>query len=217
MVREGFNPMNTSRSQLGLSFVAGAIALVALALSGCGISALAPSSTVPGALLQGRVRGGQQPVSGASIALYAAGSAGDGLGATNLLAPNIVTTDANGDFGITGDYLCPTSTTQVYLVASGGNPGLAPGTDNSALVLMAALGNCGNLTSSTNIMLDEVTTVASAWALAQFLGSGAIVGSTSTNSIGLSNAFAVANNLVQHRHRPRSRRPPRRRRYRVQS
>jgi streptogramin lyase len=188
--------MNTSRSQLGLSFVAGAIALVALALSGCGISALAPSSTVPGALLQGRVRGGQQPVSGASIALYAAGSAGDGLGATNLLAPNIVTTDANGDFGITGDYLCPTSTTQVYLVASGGNPGLAPGTDNSALVLMAALGNCGNLTSSTNIMLDEVTTVASAWALAQFLGPGAIVGSTSTNSIGLSNAFAVANNLV---------------------
>jgi streptogramin lyase len=196
MVREEFNRMNASRSQLGPSIVIGAIALAMLALSGCEMSSSPSSSSVQGMPLQGRVRGGQQPVSGASIALYAAGSAGDGLGANNLLAPNIVTTDANGDFGITGDYMCPTSTTQVYLVASGGNPGLPPGTNNPTLVLMAALGNCGNLTGSTNIVVDEVTTAASAWALAQFLGSGAVVGSTSTNATGLSNAFAVADNLV---------------------
>jgi streptogramin lyase len=142
------------------------------------------------------VRGGQQPVSGASILLYAAGSSGTGAGAVNLLAPNIVTTDASGAFNITGDYMCPTAATQVYLVASGGNPGLAQGIDNSALVLMAALGNCGDLTQSTSVEINEVTTVASAWALAQFLGPGAMVGSSSTNTTGLANAFAVASNLA---------------------
>jgi len=201
MVREEFNFMNASHSHPRQSKLAGAVMLAALAssgcgLSGCGMSTLSPPSSLTGPPLQGRVRGGQQPVSGASIALYAAGSSGDGLGARNLLAPNIVATDGTGVFNITGDYKCPTPATQVYIVASGGNPGLPPPTNNPALVLMAALGNCGNLTGSTNIVVDEVTTVASAWALAQFLGSGAIVGSTSTNATGLSNAFAVANNLV---------------------
>jgi streptogramin lyase len=128
--------------------------------------------------------------------LYAAGSTGDGAGAVNLLAPSIVTTNSNGFFSITGDYLCPTSTAQVYLVARGGNPGLTSGANNGALVLMAAIGDCSDLISSTGIMVNEATTVAAAWALAQFMGPGAIVGSTGTNSTGLRNAFAVANNLV---------------------
>jgi streptogramin lyase len=135
-------------------------------------------------------------VSGASILLYAAGSAGTGSGAVNLLESNIVTTDASGSFNITGDYKCPTAATQVYLVARGGNPVPAQSVDNSALVLMAALGNCGDLTESTSAEINEVTTVASAWALAQFLGPGAMVGSTSTNTTGLANAFAVAKNLA---------------------
>lgn len=171
------------------------LSLVPMLLSGCGLSNSMPSSQ-QGVALQGRVRGGQQPVSGAAILLYAAGSAGDGAGAYNLLAPNVVTTDASGAFNITGDYKCPTAATQVYLVARGGNPGLALGIDNPALVLMAALGNCGALTQDTSVEINEVTTVASAWALAQFLGPGAIVGSASSDATGLANAFAVANNLA---------------------
>jgi sugar lactone lactonase YvrE len=167
---------------------------VAIVLSGCQFSA--PSTGQHGAALQGHVVGGQQPVTGASILLYAAGSAGDGAGAVNLLAPNIVTTDGSGSFSITGDYACPSATTQVYLVAQGGNPGLASGEDNPALLMMAALGSCGDLTSSTSIVVNEATTVAAAWALAQFLGPGATIGATSTNATGLANAFAVANNLV---------------------
>lgn len=128
--------------------------------------------------------------------LYAAGSVGTGAGAANLLAPHIVATDASGFFNITGDYVCPTAATQVYLVARGGNPGLTFSVNNSALVMMAALGNCGDLTNSTSIEINEVTTVAAAWALSQFLGPGAIVGSTSTNATGLVNAFAVAKNLA---------------------
>ncbi len=165
------------------------------ALSGCGISDLQPAP-VQGAAIAGRVRGGQQPVSGAAIQLYAAGLSGGGVGAVDLLAPHVVTTDATGFFTITGDYTCPSATTQVYLVARGGDPGLAAGQTNAALLMMAALGNCGSLTSSTNIVVDEVTTAAAAWALAQFMGAGAVVGASATNATGLENAFAVAANLA---------------------
>src|ERR1035441_2205543 len=73
-----------------------ALGLVLVFLSGCDLSNPLLSSPQQGAAFQGRVRGGQQPVSGASILLYAAGSTGTGAGAVNLLAPNIVTTDAFG-------------------------------------------------------------------------------------------------------------------------
>jgi streptogramin lyase len=174
--------------------IAGALTLVLAAASLCGCNLSPPLTSGSGQPLQGHVLGGQQPVSGASIVLYAAGSTGSGAGAVNLLAPNTVTTDATGSFAITGDYMCPTATTPVYLVARGGNPGLSKA--NPALVMMAALGSCGDLTGTTNVAIDEVTTVASAWALAQFLGPGAIVGSTATDTSGLANAFTVANNLA---------------------
>jgi len=172
------------------------LVLAGIDLSGCSISKPFAPSREQGTPIQGHVRGGQQPVSGATIQLYAAGSSGTGAGAINLLAQNVVTTNSSGVFNITGDYACPSATTQVYLVARGGNPGLVAGTTNPALLLMAALGSCGSLTSSTSIEINEVTTVASDWALAQFMSAGAVVGSTSTNATGLGNAFAVASNLV---------------------
>ncbi len=165
-------------------------------LSGCGISRDPVSTSEREIALEGRVQGGQQPVSGASIYLYAAGFAGAGAKATDLLAPHIVLTDSFGNFSITGDYVCPAATTQIYIVARGGNPGLTSGANNPALTMMAALGNCGDLTSSTNIVVNEVATVSSVWALSQFMSPGAIVGSTATNVLGLKNAFATANNLV---------------------
>jgi streptogramin lyase len=114
------------------------------------------------------------------------------------LLTKTVTTNGAGSFAITGDYSCPSASTQVYIVATGGNPGLALGTNNTALTMMAALGPCGNLTSSTFIFIDEVTTVASVYALAPFMstGGGTKLGATSTNAQGLANAFATVNNLV---------------------
>jgi streptogramin lyase len=142
------------------------------------------------------VHGGQQPVSAATISLYAAGLSGNGTGAVNLLGTHVVTTDSTGSFSITGDYLCPTSATPVYLVARGGNPGLTAGTNNGALVLVAALGDCGNLNGTTYTWINEVTTAAAAWALAPFFGQGALVGASPTNLVGLRDAFAAAGNLV---------------------
>lgn len=179
-------------SRGSLAGCAAALCVAGALLAGCGSS----TPGQPGVALQGRVFGGQQPVSGASIKLYAAGSSGVGAGATDLLAPHVVSTDASGFFNITGDYACPSSTAQVYLAAEGGNPGLAAGTNNSSLLMVAALGDCDNLTSATNITVDEVTTVAAAWALSQFLGAGGMIGASSTNATGLRNAFAVASNLV---------------------
>jgi hypothetical protein len=66
----------------------------------------------------GAIYGGQQPITGADIKLYAAGTTGYGQGAASLMT-NTVTTDANGFFTLTGNYSC-TPGQQVYLVSKGG-------------------------------------------------------------------------------------------------
>jgi streptogramin lyase len=170
--------------------------LVLVGIAGCGAAPSMVSVSETGAAMQGQVLGGQQPVAAASITLYAAGNAGNGLGAVNLLASNVVTTDGQGGFNIAGDYVCPTAGTQVYIVARGGIAGVASKTSNAALTLMAALGDCGTVVSSTRIQIDEVTTVAAVWALHQFMSGAGIVGATATNATGLANAFAVAMNLA---------------------
>ena len=68
---------------------------------------------------------------------------------------------------------------------------------------MTALGPCGNL-SSQNFVVNEVTTVASAWALAPFASNDPLTGNSSyqylgssgSNLSGLADAFATVNNLV---------------------
>ncbi len=164
-------------------------------LAGCGINSGLPTSANSTAVLTGRIIGGQQPVSGSTIQLYAAGTTGNASAATPLLnAP--VFTDSSGNFTITGDYTCPANAAPVYLVAAGGNPGLPGNVNNSALVLVNALGSCASLTASTFIFVNEVTTVAAAWALAPFATSSTHVGATSTNLTGLNNAFLTAASLA---------------------
>ena len=150
---------------------------------------------VAGSALVGRVRGGQQPVSGANIQLYAAGGSGYGSAAATLLT-STVQTESDGSFNITSDYTCPSASTLVYLTATGGNPGLAGNVNNSALTLMAALGQCGALQSATFINVNELTTVAAVWALSHYMTSYSTIGSSATNSTGLANAFAAANEVV---------------------
>jgi hypothetical protein len=177
-----------------------AVASAVMFTSGCSMSNMTSANPAPltGAAIQGKVHGGQFPVSGATIGLFVAGSTGYGSSGGSLLT-SAVTTGTDGSFSITGDYTCPANSL-VYLTASGGNPGL--GSNNNAIVLAAPLGACASLSSSTFISVDEVTTAATAIALGQFFtptfGSSSpdSFGTSATNIPGLTNAFATANSLV---------------------
>ncbi len=161
-----------------------------------------PGGTLAGPRLTGHLHGGQQPIAGAAIQLYSAGTSGYGQGATPLLSPAAVT-DANGNFSTSTSYVCPSSSTELYLVATGGNPGLAPGTNNPGMAMMAALGSCklvGNQylpDPAAFVNIDEVTTVASVYALSAFMDPATgQIGASGNNAVGIANAFATVNNLV---------------------
>jgi hypothetical protein len=182
-----------------------ALCVLALAMAGCGIGTVSGTSGTPGgassAVLTGRVRGGNQPIAGAVVQLYAVGITGLKSRATPLISTT-VTTDQYGNFNISGDWNCTSNTAVygsnplLYIVSYGGNPGLAGGTNNTAANMMAALGPCSGVNASTDIFLDEVTTLAAAYALAPFTADVAHVGAQGANPVGLVNAFKTANLLV---------------------
>ena len=185
-----------SRPRPRLSHATTAAILLALGatLSGCGFGgrSVPVSGNGSSALaIVGHARGGQQPVSGSTIQLYRVGTGGNGSAATPMLTQNVIS-DANGAFDITGDYSCQNSTDQVYLTATGGNPGLAPGTVNAALTLVVALGDCGLLPSVQQVSVNEITTAAAAWALHPFATSATQIGATASNAAGLRNAMGTA-------------------------
>jgi len=168
------------------------LALVSILCCACGSMQVAPDdkATAVGDI-GGHVFGGQQAISGATIQLYAVGTASDGSAATALLT-SAVTTNANGAFNLTGLYTCPTATTEVYLLASGGNPGMTAGTNNATIALIAALGQCGTLGPGTFISLNEVTTVAAMAALYPYFAAPAMIGSGSVDAAALQNGFVTA-------------------------
>lgn len=164
-----------------------------LLLTGCAaMNNDAGSVAAIGSSIQGNVHGGQQPIASAAVSLYAAQTSGYGASSTSQLVVS-TTTDANGNFTLP-TYTCPSSPNDlVYLTAVGGDPG---GGTNANVVLVAALGPCSNLTNIPFVNINEVTTVASAYALSGFMSDYTHVGSSSTNYAGLTAAFATVNNLV---------------------
>jgi hypothetical protein len=136
----------------------------------------------------GVVKGGVVPVSGATIQLYAVGSS-DAGSATPLIASPLLS-DSSGEFDLAGTYTCPSADALVYVVATGGDPGT--GQTNPQLNLMTVLGKCGDLTAATNITINEVTTVAAVWSLADFMNSADAVGASQTEASSLNAAFQMA-------------------------
>lgn len=163
-------------------------------LIGCGggSNSFPLATQVSGLNVGGAVRGGQQPIAGASVQLYAVGTGGDDSAATALL-PSPVVTDQNGNFSITGQYSCASFSADVYLVASGGNPGLAAGTNNRAIVMMSALGPCGSLSASQFVTVNEVSTAGSVAALFPYMSSATNLGSGSADATALASAFSAVN------------------------
>ncbi len=183
-------------------------------LTGCAMESTAVSGPEPGALLQGRVIGGQQPVVGAHVYLLAAAETGYGAASTSLLkvaqtglsdgTGAYVLTDANGNFSMDSVtngtvkyfYTCPTADTQVYMYAKSGDPGVVG--INTHIGLMTALGSCGNLSDNTSVEINEVTTVATAYALAGFATDVTHIATSATTlgHTGLVNAFLNVPQMV---------------------
>lgn len=177
-------------------------------LTGCTLTSTAPAGPAAGVPIRGMIHGGQQPVVGAHLYLFAANTNGYGGASISLLNASAtgqsdslgayVTSDNNGGFSITGDYSC-TPGSQVYIYAAGGNPGAGV---NSALGLLAILGECpdsGNFLAATPfISVNEVSTVAAAYAFAGFATDATHVSSSGTPLAkrGIANAFANAANFA---------------------
>ena len=166
--------------------------------------------------IHGAVYGGQQPVTGATIQLYAAGAPTSGgafgTGATALIPLDTpVTTDNNGAFSITGKYTLPSTPSYFYIVSTGGSPGFG-NPANPNIVMMAAIGGCtaaSTLSSSLFILINEVTTAASILEFASGLeanpfmaapsgiaGAAVIIGAPAASYNDLRTVFENISNLV---------------------
>ncbi len=170
----------------------GLLALLGLLPAGCGGGSGGAPAGVGGAsgpggagsTLSGHLLAGSAPIIGATIRVYAAGTAA-GEGPT-LLAQ--ATTDAQGAFS--ASVACPGGQpdAQVYVTATGGST--TAGGDNAAVALLAALGSCQNV--DTVIDVNALTTVAAAYALSAFIGANGVAGKPT----GLATAMATAAALV---------------------
>ncbi len=204
-----------------------ASAFCVTSLTGCGANgnltagSLGPDTAVDG--ISGTVHGGPNPIIGAAVTLYATQSVtptstnnyGYGSAATQI---GSATTGTGGTFTIspTGGTLSCTSGQQAYIVSAGGSTS-ATGPSNSAILLMAALGPCSALKSSTTVVINELTTIAAAYALSGFTSvtgtsvaisappnnNAATAGCTTSSGVttacaasGLAHAFLNAANLV---------------------
>jgi hypothetical protein len=186
-----------------------ALVCLLLAITACGGNAKMNTVSPPadfGVSDSGSVHHANTPIAGARVYLLAANTTGYGDASVSLLNPTLtgasdaigayVTTAADGSFSMKGDYTCVPDS-QVYMYALGGNSGSG---DNNASGLLTVLGSCpasGNFTSDASVVINEVSTVAAANALAGFATDATHVSSSGTPlaQIGISNAFANAANL----------------------
>jgi hypothetical protein len=183
----------------------GALALLSIAslVSGCGMGTLNTSvgpQTVATAI-SGRVHGGHQPISGATVQLWETGTSGYGSGAAQLVGSTTTAiTTGHFSFPVSNVPANCTGGPFAYITASGGDPtGQTLSNQNHAILLAVVLGNCTSVGASTVVDIDEVTTAATAYALGNFATvSGAAgslaslsIGTSSTNAQGLADAVAT--------------------------
>jgi hypothetical protein len=190
-------------------------ALATAALTGCANMVTTASETNAFSTVgttAGMIHGGQQPVSGATVKIYAVGTAGYGSPST-LLATTTTSTTGTGSFafqqvtsGATGpsgsSYICPTSNTQIYITANGGDTLGTNVNNNTAASFISALGPCGSAVNNF-ISLNEVTTVATLAALQQYFNPNTeSLGypNTTQAALGFTNGVATISNLADLNH-----------------
>ncbi|HEY6414542.1 MAG TPA: hypothetical protein VIX42_12705 [Edaphobacter sp.] len=186
------------------------------------VTALSSAATVGG-----KLHGGSQPVTGATVTLYYAGKSGYGSGVTqggSASVAAVATTDATGAFSFNKDatpnettsgnsFSCPISGPSVtlptgvesdplvYVIARGGNTlnTADPSVHNDAAAFLGVFGLCSQISASSFLDLNEVTTVATMAALQQYFNP--VTESIGTDGIGaaklsLVNTLSTISNLA---------------------
>ena len=164
--------------------------LAPLVLCVCGVqSAIVAGNAAgvsSGTQVTGTVTAAGQPLSGASVTLYD----GDSRGVSPLAK---TTTGANGGFSLA--FSSPPLGV-LYVAAQGGKPTRSPSPVPAALRLLSVVGVLGGggvtVHTLSAVTVNELTTVATTYALAQFLSGSGISGP----SPGLENAAATVSSLV---------------------
>jgi len=217
-----------SSARLGKNVFAVLMASSAVLTVGCAnMATIALDSSTGSAqpmTMKGSVHGGNQPVAGATVKLYAAGQSqmsgspnnGPGSDAT-LLATTTTSNDGGANFAFTkapfvqgqvypntgSTYSCNSAgfDSLLYVISTGGNTtgNAQTPTNNSAAVFIAPVGYCSAVTASSRVFISEVTTAAMALAVGQFINPQ--TESVGNDGIGaaytaLGNAFKAVNNLV---------------------
>ncbi len=177
-----------------------ALMSIVIVLTGCaGIQTASKSAPVPvsGVAIKGNIHGGQNPVGGSAVQVYAAGTTGTyGTGATALIPTanaSCTSTQSPTCYYLGGLPGCVASGSQTCYtgVVSDANGNFSlngdysctanqelyitatggnPGSGmNNSLTLMTAIGLCSNLSNVSFVQMNEITTVGTVWALAPFM------------------------------------------------
>ena len=154
--------------------------------------------------INGTVHAGQTPITGAHVYLFAIGTSGYGGASTSVLNGSITGySDAHGGYVLSnsagGFSIAPGAVNcgaggEAYLLISGGSAGAGP---NSAIGLLAPIGACPLAASSTSTWVNEVSTVATAFALSAYATDATHISSpgSALALTGLANALATVGNL----------------------
>ena len=187
---------------------AGNYAVMVTATNTSGLSATSTSSAAilaagQGFAISGTVRTGTTAAAGAHVYLMAANTAGYGqaslpivISTTTDSVGSYVVAGADSTFAIASGYVCPANA-QLYLYSLGK---VAAGSTNTATGLMSALGSCNTLGAglATTVGVNEVSTIAAAYAFSGYATDATHVASSGTPLAltGVANAFANAASLA---------------------
>jgi streptogramin lyase len=146
-----------------------------------GVLSCACSPALADVRIQGQVQAGAAPVANSTVTLWAAGA-----GEPKQLAQT--TTNSDGRFELNSQETNGQDIS-LYVIAKGGEAAVNKGSGNNpAIALLSVLGN----TPPSEVVINEMTTVASVWTNAQFLDDDAIKG----NALGLRIAAGNVPNFV---------------------